>query len=412
MQVPTGLRQPKTLPTPLDLFPGLSGALHGARANAGFDVPLDYSVCLDDVSGILQVDAALPSRCVGRRDEFHETERLHAVSECFIASASVAETERLHMVSENLVAYASVAETDRLHTVSENLVASAVEPESDRLLAVSENLAVPGVSGGHSAWRSRVGGLRLRRQAQSRSGNFVVDSSSSSHHVDHVHNRSVGCAHGEHVLHGARTNSCLDTHAVRVNSFGLHSARGNSGGHINSYWCTYNSCGGVRGGTKPMSMSTRCQVGCPASLQQAPGRLHVETWAGRDGNPSLPIFQVVEILPGCADMVTRLPLLSSLPCHLGRAEVRNGMGWSLMEKTARSGVWLFRGALSGSSAFFCSCCICKFGCRRDRSLRRERSSLYLRFLVHTCIGEARLSGHNLESGAGHCLIDCGGLSLF
>ena len=54
-----------------------------------------------------------------------------------------------------------------------------------------------------------------------------------------------------------------------------------------------------------MSMSTRCQVGCPAveklaSLQQAPGRLHVETRAGRDGNPSLPISQVVEIMPGCA----------------------------------------------------------------------------------------------------------------
>ena len=61
-----------------------------------------------------------------------------------------------------------------------------------------------------------------------------------------------------------------------------------------------------------MSMSTRCQVGCPvveklASLQQAPGRLHVETWAGRNGNPSLPISQVVEILRGCADMVTCLP---------------------------------------------------------------------------------------------------------
>ena len=98
---------------------------------------------MDDVSGILQVDAgALPSRCVGQRDEFHETERLHAVSESFIASAPVAVTERLL-------------------TVSENLVASAVVPESDRLLAVSECLAVPGVSGGHSALRSRVGGLRL-----------------------------------------------------------------------------------------------------------------------------------------------------------------------------------------------------------------------------------------------------------
>ena len=159
-----------------------------------------------------------------------------------------------------------------------------------------------------------------------------MDSSSSSHHVDHVHTRSVGCVHGEHVLHGARTKSCLVTLAARVNSWGtLHAARTNSGGHANSYRCTYNPCNGFRGGTKPMSMSTRCQVGCPAveklaSLQQAPGRLHVGTWAGRDGNPSLPISQVVEIMPGCADMVTRLPLLSSLTCHLGRAE-KCGMGW-------------------------------------------------------------------------------------
>ena len=107
-----------------------------------------------------------------------------------------------------------------------------------------------------------------------------------------------------------------------------------------------------------MSMSFRCQVGCPAaeklgSLQQAPGRLHVETWAGREGNPSLSISQAVEIMPGCADMVTRLPppLFSSMSPGPGR-EVRNGVGWSLLEKTARSGVWLFRGALSGSSAFF------------------------------------------------------------
>ena len=34
-----------------------SGALHGARSNAGFDVPLDDSVCFDGVSGIMQVDA-------------------------------------------------------------------------------------------------------------------------------------------------------------------------------------------------------------------------------------------------------------------------------------------------------------------------------------------------------------------
>ena len=53
----------------------------------------------------------------------------------------------------------------------------------------------------------------------------------------------------------------------------------------------------------------------------------------------------------------------------------------------------------------------QIGLGKDRSLQRGRSLLFLRVLVHTCMGEARLSGHNLESGAGHCLIDCGGLSL-
>ena len=63
--------------------------------------------------------------------------------------------------------------------------------------------------------------------------------------------------------------------------------------------CTHNSWGGVRGGTKPWSMSTRGQVWCPAvekldSLQQAPGRLHNETWAGREWNPSLSVSQGVQ----------------------------------------------------------------------------------------------------------------------
>ena len=70
-----------------------SGALHGARANSGFDVPIDDS-CLDGVSGNLQVDAGVaPSRCV---------------SQCGQRDSALCETERLHMVSENLVASASV----------------------------------------------------------------------------------------------------------------------------------------------------------------------------------------------------------------------------------------------------------------------------------------------------------------
>ena len=77
------------------------------------------------------------------------------------------------------------------------------------------------------------------------------------------------------------------------------------------------------------------------------------------------------------------------------------MGWSLMEKTARSGVWLFRGALRGSSAFFAFTSFVSW-VKKDRSLRRGRSPLFPCVLVHTCMGEARLSGHNLESGVGRC----------
>ena len=64
----------------------------------------------------------------------------------------------------------------------------------------------------------------------------------------------------------------------------------------------------------------------------------------------------------CADMVTRLPLplFFSVSPGPGR-EVRNGMGWSLLEKTARSGVWLFRGASRESSAFFAFAAFCWLG---------------------------------------------------
>ena len=219
------------------------------------------------------------------------------------------------------------------------------------------------LSGGHSAEHGggasgagiaacSSGFERLRRQACCNFRDLVNGFDSlSSHHVDRVRPRGV-CGDG-------LTNSCCDTHGARANACStLHDARGNSGEHVNSGGCTYNLCGGVRGGTKPRSMRTRDQVRCPAveklaSLQQAPGRLHVETWAGRNKNSNLPISQVVEILPGCADMVTCLlpPFFSSVSPGPGR-EVRNGMGWSLLEKTARSGVWLFRGALRGNSAFF------------------------------------------------------------
>ena len=79
-------------------------------------------------------------------------------------------------------------------------------------------------------------GCRIRKSVVS-SSDCDFDSRSSSLCAVTSRPRSVGCA---------RMNSCWDTHAARVNSQGLHSARGNSGGHFNSYRCTYDSCGGFR----------------------------------------------------------------------------------------------------------------------------------------------------------------------
>ena len=80
----------------------------------------------------------------------------------------------------------------------------------------------------------------------------------------------------------------------------------------------------------------------------ASGKLHVEQWAGRDGSLSLPISQAVEIVTVC-----RLPppFFASLSPGPGW-EVRNGIGWTSLEKTARSGMWWLRGALGGESLFF------------------------------------------------------------
>ena len=57
-----------------------------------------------------------------------------------------------------------------------------------------------------------------------------------------------------------------------------------------------------------------------ASPQQAPGRLHEETWAGLLQKHCLRISQDVEIVPGCGALVACPSCLDNLLCHLGQAE--------------------------------------------------------------------------------------------
>ena len=95
------------------------------------------------------------------------------------------------------------------------------------------------------------------------------------------------------------------------------------------------------------------------------------------------------------------PFFSSVSPGPGR-EVRNGMGWSLLEKTARSGVWSFRGALCGSSAFFA------FAAFADWVKNGSFLTAWAVLPLSSCSFSYL---HGRESGAGHCLVDCGGLSL-
>ena len=90
-----------------------------------------------------------------------------------------------------------------------------------------------------------------------------------------------------------------------------------------------------------MSTSTRTGVRCSAvyesaHTQQAPLKLHVETWEGLSRNQE--IFREMDILPGCAVRVACPSCLDDSPEPPGPGRViRNMLGWSQLEKTVR--VW-------------------------------------------------------------------------
>ena len=101
---------------------------------------------------------------------------------------------------------------------------------------------------------------------------------------------------------------------------------------------------GVLGGT-----GRRLAVRELASFQQASGSTHDEAWAGRVQSFSLRISQEVDIETACAVTVSYLPPPFFAPASPGTGrEVRSWIGWTRLRKTARSGVWWFRGALQGA----------------------------------------------------------------
>ena len=97
----------------------------------------------------------------------------------------------------------------------------------------------------------------------------------------------------------------------------------------------------VQGETKSLSTCTRTgfrrsAVYESAHTQQAPLKLHVETWEGLSRNQG--IFRDVETVPGCAVRVAcpSCPDYSPEPPGPGRV-IRNMLGWSLLRGNRR--VW-------------------------------------------------------------------------
>ena len=173
-------------------------------------------------------------------------------------------------------------------------------------------------------------------------------------HPSLVSNNSCG-VHGL----GAK-NSCGSMHGLCMpdNSFVLHVNSCGAVEHRNS--CNLHAAG-LPVGTKVLSTSTRIRgrrsaVEKLASPQQTSSKLHVEVWEGFLSNQGMKFSQEEEIVTGCVVSGARPSCLdgSPEPPGLGRV-IRNMFGWSQLEKTVRSGVWLFRGALRGENLFSSLC---------------------------------------------------------
>ena len=151
-------------------------------------------------------------------------------------------------------------------------------------------------------------------------------------------------------------NSCGSMHGLCMhdNSLVMHDNSWGALEHKNS--CSSHAAG-VRGGTKAPSTSTRIRVRRSAveklaSPQQTSSKLHVEVWEGLLSNQGMKFSQEEEIETGCVVSGARPSCLDGSPEPPGPGRViRNMLGWSQLEKTVRSGVWLFRGALRGRIFF-------------------------------------------------------------
>ena len=208
-------------------------------------------------------------------------------------------------------------------------------------------------------------------------GDLVIHDSlaNSLHHPIHAcaHSRLDGCGEGSGVCDGGiacaplssllrvpgvdddEDDACMDGNNSSIQSFGCHATACACLDALQNSRRVRGHC--LRGGTKCSSTGSGAKVwlsdGIKGSLShQKPESLHVETWAGAQGSLPQKGFQVRELearyasvsFPSCcSDLTSVLPGPGS--------EIRRQLGWTQMEKTGRSGVWFFRGALQGEDLF-------------------------------------------------------------
>ena len=209
---------------------------------------------------------------------------------------------------------------------------------------------------------------RLRGQREAEAAGSVVDSGFSSPFQPCMspidRHRLVSDVIDERCTLHARlsTNSCVkghgnSHHVGHTNScMGIHANSGDASAHGKS---RVERGREVSGETKTLSTSTLSRVWRPLvgeniPLQQASESLHEEAWVGRVNSSNLKISQEVEIDKRCVVTVSHLPTPDFTTSPGCGGVVRSWLGWTLMGKTDRSGLWLFRGALRGGDVFFFS----------------------------------------------------------
>ena len=160
-------------------------------------------------------------------------------------------------------------------------------------------------------------------------------------------------------------DACMDGNNSLIQSFGCHAtACACQNALQNSRWVR-GQC--LRGGTKCSSTGSGAKVWLSGGIKgflshQKPESLHVETWAGAQRSFPQKGFQVRELGARCASVSfpsCYSDLTSVLPGP--GSEIRKQLGWTQLEKTGRSGVWVFPGCPSRGGSFFFPCRFWRLG---------------------------------------------------